>query len=88
MSTPKQITPPGWYPDPEGGPALRWFNGPDWTYEYQAPTQQFAPPPAERRFTIYYGFALVAALSLIGTLFFAIPMFAAAVTLIAEPRLR
>ena len=35
---------PGWYPDPDGGPALRWFNGTDWTYQYQAPTQQFAPP--------------------------------------------
>ena len=34
---------PGWYPDPDGGPALRWFNGTDWTYQYQAPAQQFAP---------------------------------------------
>ena len=60
---------PGWYPDPEGGPALRWFNGTDWTYQYQAPPQQFAPPPpAERRFTIHYGFVVVAVISLLATL--------------------
>jgi hypothetical protein len=71
--------PPGWYPDPEGGPALRWFNGTDWTYQYQAPTQQFAPPPpAERRFTIHYGFALLALFSLGATLLFGIPMLATA----------
>ena len=71
---------PGWYPDPEGGPALRWFNGTERTYQYQAPTQQFAPPPppAERRFTIHYGFALLALLSLAATLLFGIPMLASA----------
>ena len=46
---------------------MRWFNGTDWTYQYQAPTQQFAPPPpAERRITIHYGFALLAFFSLCG----------------------
>ena len=70
---------PGWYPDPDGGPALRWFNGTDWTYQYQAPTQQFAPPPpAERRFTIHYGFVLLAAFSLLGTVIPTTIMFAAA----------
>ena len=49
-TTPK----PGWYPNPEGGSALRWFNGTDWTHQYQPPAQQFpSPPPAERRFTIH-----------------------------------
>ncbi len=57
---------------------MRWFNGTDWTYQYQAPTQQFAPPPpAERRITIHYGFALLAFFSLCGTLLFAIPWIAA-----------
>ena len=28
--------PPGWYPDPAGLPAQRWWNGSDWT-GYQAP---------------------------------------------------
>lgn len=68
-------TPPGWYPDPQGGPNLRWFNGTQWTdqYQAQAPTQQFAtpPPPAgvssERRFTIHYGFVLLAVFSFLGT---------------------
>ena len=58
---------------------MRWFNGTDWTYQYQAPTQQFAPPPpAERRFTIHYGFALLALFSLGATLLFGIPMLATA----------
>jgi hypothetical protein len=73
-------TPPGWYPDPAGGPYLRWFNGTAWTDQYQPAAQHsFASAaPAERRFTIHYGFALIALCSLIGTLIFGMPLLATA----------
>jgi hypothetical protein len=32
---------PGWYPDPAGRPALRWYDGQQWTAHLQA-----APMPA------------------------------------------
>jgi Protein of unknown function (DUF2510) len=32
--------PAGWYPDPEGGARLRWWEGSDWTDDYR-------PPPSE-----------------------------------------
>jgi hypothetical protein len=61
--------PPGWYPDPGGGQNLRWFSGTDWTHHYQATAHQLAPPPpAQRRFTIHYGFVVVAVISLLVTL--------------------
>lgn len=60
-------TPPGYYPDPAGGPTPRWFNGTTWT-------EQHAPPPEPARFTIHYGFALLAMFSLLATLFIGIPM--------------
>ena len=79
MNHPSASPSPGWYPNLEGGPALRWFNGTDWTYQYQAPPQQFAPPPpAKRRFTIHYGFVVVAVISLLATVVPSIFMFAAA----------
>ena len=54
----------GWYPDPSGGSGQRYFDGVNW-----GPS---APPPAssplgERRFTIHYGFVLLAIFSLLGT---------------------
>jgi hypothetical protein len=64
-------SPAGFYPDPAGGPARRWFDGVSWADHYEMP-----PPP--RRFTIHYGFALLAVLSVIGTLLFGFPMVAAA----------
>jgi hypothetical protein len=67
MSIHDSTRPQGWYPDPEGGPNLRWFNGNDWTHHHQAPAHQF-PPPSERRFTIHYGFVVVAVISLLVTL--------------------
>lgn len=32
--------PAGWYPDPEGGPRLRWWEGTDWSDRYRAPPTQ------------------------------------------------
>jgi hypothetical protein len=63
---------PGFYPDPAGGPARRWWNGTSWTDHYEPPQSQ----PA--RFTVHYGFALLAVLSLMATLFFGLPMLVAA----------
>lgn len=41
MSSPPP--PPGWYPDPAGTPASRWWDGQAWTDHLQQPQQ--APPP-------------------------------------------
>jgi hypothetical protein len=62
---------PGYYPDPAGGPTPRWFSGTTWTDRY-------APPPEPARFTIHYGFALLAVFSLIGTLIIGIPLLSTA----------
>ncbi|MCF6745937.1 DUF2510 domain-containing protein [Blastococcus sp. KM273128] len=37
------LPPPGWYPDPAGGPGTRWWDGQGWSEHVQQPT---APPPA------------------------------------------
>jgi hypothetical protein len=37
-----EAPPAGWYPDPEGGTRLRWWEGEDWTPQYRAP-----PTPSE-----------------------------------------
>jgi hypothetical protein len=31
-----QASPAGWYPDPEGGSRLRWWEGTDWSDRYRA----------------------------------------------------
>ena len=36
--------PPGWYPDPAGGPGQRWWDGYAWTESTVLP-QQPPPPP-------------------------------------------
>jgi hypothetical protein len=51
----------GWHPDPSGTTGQRYFDGHDWT-EHLAPQK-----PAERRFTIHYGFALLAVFAMLGT---------------------
>lgn len=71
MTRPNAPGASGYYPDLAGGPTPRWFNGTTWTDHY-------APPPEHARITIHYGFALLAVLSLIGTLLFGIPMLATA----------
>ncbi|MCF6735581.1 phospholipid scramblase-related protein [Blastococcus sp. KM273129] len=38
-----QPPPPGWYPDPAGGPGTRWWDGQGWSEHVQQPA---APPPA------------------------------------------
>ena len=43
--TPVNLPPPGWYPDPGGQPAFRWWDGHDWTW-HLAPYP--APRPAQR----------------------------------------
>lgn len=60
------LTAPGWYPDPTTG-QQRWFDGTHWGPPAPPPV---APPPpsSDRRWTIHYGFALIALISLIFTL--------------------
>ena len=46
--------PPGWYPDPAGGPNSRSFNGTDWTHHYHPPSNNshhHHPPSAGSRLT-------------------------------------
>lgn len=37
---------PGWYPDPDGVAAERWWNGVDWSDNLRGTTPGFAAPPA------------------------------------------
>jgi len=37
--------PPGWYPDPAGGPGQRWWDGYSWTDAVAVPDQPPPPPP-------------------------------------------
>lgn len=39
--------PAGWYPDPEGGLRLRWWDGTDWSDRYRARPTSRAPVPGE-----------------------------------------
>jgi hypothetical protein len=38
--------PPGWYPDPAGGPGRRWWDGYTWTEATVLPRQPPPPPPS------------------------------------------
>jgi uncharacterized protein YxjI len=43
------LPPPGWYPDPAGGPGTRWWDGTSWTEHVQQPAPPApAAPPAYR----------------------------------------
>jgi hypothetical protein len=68
------MTAPGWYPDPTTG-QHRYWDGTNWGPPAPPPP---TAQPAERRFTIHYGFALLAIFSLIGTLIIGLPMLSAA----------
>jgi hypothetical protein len=81
---------PGWYPDPSGNPGQRYWDGQQWGPT--APTAATAFPPtgqapqgSERRFTIHYGFALLAVFSLLGTIIPAIFWFASAANVDTDP---
>lgn len=39
--------PAGWYPDPEGGSRLRWWDGTDWSGRYRPrpPSSSYSPAP-------------------------------------------
>jgi hypothetical protein len=40
--------PPGWYPDPDGQPVLRWWDGGDWTDDTRLlPAARTAPPAGD-----------------------------------------
>lgn len=73
---------PGWYPDQSG--TTRYWDGQQWTTATAPATGAPPPPPGlpaiglhggssanagERRFTIHYGFALLAFFALLGTVF-------------------
>ncbi|GAB2980601.1 DUF2510 domain-containing protein [Frigoribacterium salinisoli] len=40
--------PPGWYPDPAGGPTRRWWDGTGWTHDLEPQGQQPAPQEQPR----------------------------------------
>lgn len=67
------MTAPGWYPDPNTG-QQRYFDGNQWG----PPAPTASGSVAERRFTIHYGFVLLAVFSLLGTVIPAIFWFASA----------
>lgn len=71
-------TPPGWYPDPSGTGQQRYWDGQVWLQLPPPPPGTPVGQPAERRFTIHYGFALLAIFSLLGTLVFGLPLMAQA----------
>ena len=54
--------PPGWYPDPSGQPANRWWDGVRWT-----PHVQPWSPPAKRQSTAWIATALGGCAAFIGT---------------------
>lgn len=84
----QQQPPAGWYPDPSGSGQQRYFDGISWgpvaptAAPYAPPTQQRTQPS---RFTIHYGFALLAFFSLLGTVIPAFFWFAGAANAHSDP---
>jgi Protein of unknown function (DUF2510) len=58
-----QATPPGWYPDPQGGPAVRWWDGSQWTEHAQNAHVAPAPLKAPEGTAPYTPFIWILALS-------------------------
>lgn len=81
MTTPPP--PPGWYPDP-AGQGQRYWDGIQWGPVAPVTT---ATQPAKQggRFTIHYGFALLAIFSLLGTVVPSIFWFASAANVSTDP---
>jgi len=48
-------TAPGWYPDPYGGPGLRYFDGTAWTEHQAVPTPTYPAAPVYPRFQWWKG---------------------------------
>ena len=48
----------GWYPNPNGGPGLRWYDGTRWTddYHYDQPPSPAGQPPAPQPHQAYQGY--------------------------------
>jgi hypothetical protein len=46
MTTQQPSTPPGWYPDPAGSSAQRWWDGSTWTEHLDTSTTPAPTPPA------------------------------------------
>jgi len=61
--------PPGWYPDPQGLPAQRWWNGTGWT-EYSAPAPGYGPPQFGRTAVVMLQPAKSVGVALLLTFFF------------------
>lgn len=58
-------TPPGWYPDPQGG--LRWYDGSTWTEDTRPPRPPASPPPPGGRHRRAVIGIVVAAVALVAT---------------------
>jgi len=70
-----QTPAPGWYPDPANPSIQRYWDGSTWGPTAPVATQPQGEPA---RFTIHYGFALLAFFSLVATLLFGIPLLSTA----------
>ncbi len=90
--------PPGWYPDPAGGPGQRWWDGYAWTDTVVLPTPPPPPPPSPQQLVPSYApystgplpgqpaalFQRELAISRLARLAVAVPPFALLINLIFE----
>jgi len=56
------IPPPGWYPNPQGGWGLRWWDGARWSDQVTAPTTPPRKDPASQRLNTAFGVEVPCAL--------------------------